>query len=170
MVELARSARPTRRTTPCSLLLVATALLASVVLSANPALASAPSRTTDPVGTFTGTDTSCGFDVTYTFVGATTRTTFTSGRQIVIAASNAEVSFVGPTGRTAAFRASGPGFIASDGGTFTITGWTVLFGLNSGRGIQVGTGRTVVDSSTLTLVAQTGNFVDVCSQIAPRHV
>ena len=165
MVELARSARSTRRITQHALRLVATTLVA-VVLSANPALASAPSRTTDPAGTFTGTDTSCGFDVTYTFVGATTSTTFTSGRQIVIAASNAEVSFVGPTGRTAAFRASGPGFIAADGRTFTIVGWTVLFGIASGRGIQAGTGRTVVDTSTLTLVAQTGNFVDVCSQIA----
>ncbi len=166
MVELARCARSTRRTAPCALLLVAAALIASVVLSANPALASAPSRTSDPVGTFTGTDASCGFVVSYTFVGATTRTTFTSGRQIVIAASNAEVSFVGPTGRTTAFRASGPGFIASDGGSFTITGWTVLFGLNSGRGIQVGTGRTVVDSTTFTLVTQTGNFVNVCSRLA----
>lgn len=170
MIELARSARSTRRITPCALLLVATALTASVVLSADPARASAPTRVTDPGGAFTGTDTSCGLNVTYTFVGATTRMTFTNGREIVTASSNAEVSFVGPTGRTAAFRASGPGFIASDGRTFTITGWTVLFGLNSGRGIQVGTGRTVADSSTLTLVTQTGNFVDVCSQLAPIPV
>lgn len=170
MIELARSTRSNRRFTPCGLLLVATALTASVMFSADPALASAPTRVTDPVGAFTGTDTSCGFDVTYAFAGATTRMIFTNGRQIVTAASSAQVSFVGPTGRTAAFRASGPGFIASDNGTFTIAGWTVLFGLNSGRGIQVGTGRTVADGSTLTLVTQTGNFEDVCPQLAPNPV